>query len=129
MQTIDKESRQRSRLAVDINNMGDRYKTSNNIFTFPSPSLWTIEKNLFFLLRNSVQKHLERKYIMRPDYLSFDEYNTVSLAQLLMYVNSVYCLEDFDLDTVIVPTFQSVVDICRDKFPKKDIDNLIEVAW
>ena len=34
---------------------------------------------------------------MKPDYLSYDEYGTVQLAQLLMYVNGVSSLEDFDL--------------------------------
>jgi len=129
METIDKESRQRVRLAIDIDNMADRFKTSNNIYTFPSPTLWAIEKNLFFLLRNSTKKKFERKYVMRPDYLSFDEYGTVALAQLLMYINNIYCIEDFDLDTIIIPSMQSIVDICRDKFPKKDIKDLTEVNW
>ncbi len=127
--TIDLESRQRRLLPIDIGYMGETYKTITEIFTFPSPSLWTIEKNLFYLLRNSVQKIFEQKYVMRPDYLSFDEYGTVSLAQLLMYVNIVSCIENFDLDVVVVPTFQSIVDICRDKFSTKKSEDLTEVAW
>lgn len=127
--TIDLESRQRRLLPIDIGYMGDTYKTTTEIFTFPSPSLWTIEKNLFYLLRNSVQKIFEQKYVMRPDYLSFDEYGTVALAQFLMYVNTVSCIENFDLDVVVVPTFQSIVDICRDKFPTKKSEDLTEVAW
>lgn len=126
---IDQESRQRSRLAIDINFMTERFKTSNGLFTFPSPSLWTIEKNLFYLLRNSVQKDFERRYVMKPSYLSFEEYNTVALANLLMYVNGVQCIEEFDLDTVIIPTFQSILNICKDRFPKTDVKNLSEVNW
>lgn len=127
--TIDRESRQRKLLPIDIDFMTDTYKTTSGVFTFPSPSLWTIEKNIFYLLRDSVQKTFERKYAMRPDYLSFDEYGTVALAQLLMYVNNVSCVEDFDLDTVIVPTFDTVVDICKDKFPRKKNEDMTEVDW
>lgn len=126
---IDQESRQRARLAIDINYMSERYKTSNGLFTFPSPNFWTIEKNLFYLLRNSVQKNFERQYVMKPSYLSFDEYNTIALSNLLMYVNRVQCIENFDLDVVIIPTFQSILDICKDKFPKTKVENLSEVNW
>jgi len=127
--TIDVESRQRVIIPIDIDFMTDTYKTTSGLFTFPSLSLWTIEKNIFYLLRDSVQKTFERKYLMRPDYLSFDEYGTTALAQLLMYVNNVSSIEDFDLDTVIVPTFETIVDICKDKFPVKKNEDLIEVNW
>lgn len=127
--TIDQESRQRSRLAIDINFSGDRYRTENKLFTFPSPTLETIDQNLFFLLKNSKEKKFERQYLMRPDYLSFDEYGTVSLAQMLMYVNTVSCLENFDLQTVIIPSFSSVVEMLKNKFPIQDPNTLTEVNW
>jgi hypothetical protein len=127
--TIDQESRQRSRLAIDINFSGDRYRTENKLFTFPSPSLETIDQNLFLLLKNSKEKKFERQYLMRPDYLSFDEYGTVSLAQMLMYVNTVSCLENFDLQTVIIPSFSSVVEMLKNKFPIQDPNTLTEVSW
>lgn len=128
-ETIDKESKQRKRLATNIDWMGDRYKTTSEIYTFPSPSLWTLEKNLYYLLKNSKQVEFDRKYVMRPDYLSFDEYNTVALADLLMYVNTVQNIEDFDLDTVIIPSFQAIIKICFDKFPEKDVSDLTEAEW
>lgn len=127
--TIDQESRQRALLPIDIGCMSNTYKTETGLFTFPSPSLWTIEKNLFYLFRNSIQKQFEQKYVMRPDYLSFDEYGTVALAQLLMYINNVSCIENFNLDTVIIPTFQSIVTICQDKFPTQKVDDMTEVDW
>jgi len=129
MITIDKESKQRARLAIDIDNMCDRFKSVNSVFTFPSPSLWTIDKNYFYLLRNSIQKKFNPKYKMRPDYLSFDEYGTVTLADLLMYINGVFSAEDFDLVTVIVPSFTSIVDICGDKFSEQEVGDLSEVTW
>ncbi len=127
--TIEQESRQRSRLAIDINFSGNRYRTDNKLFTFPAPTLEMIDQHLYFLLKNSEEKEFERQYLMRPDYLSFDEYGTVALAQMLMYVNTIPALEEFDLQTVIVPTFSAVVEMLKDKFPVQDANTLIEVAW
>lgn len=126
---IDRESRLRSNLAIDINFAGDRYRTSNGLFTFPSPSLEMIDQYLYFLLTNSTEKKFERQYLMRPDYMSYDEYGTVSLAQLLMYVNTVPSIEDFDLETVIVPSMSAITEMLKDKFPKRDADELTEVTW
>ena len=129
MITIDQEARQFKNLAIDIDKMSDRYRTENGYFTFSSPTFWTIEKNLFYLLRNSRRENFNQKYIMRPDYASFDEYGTVVLDKLLMFVNSVMCIESFNLDTIVYPSFSSIVDICQDNFPQKDPDDLIEVDW
>ena len=129
MITIDNEAKQRAKLPTDMDKMAERYKTTNGYYTFTSPSLWAIEKNLWFLLRNSVEKELEPKYVMRPDYLSFDEYGTVSLAFLLMYVNGIFSIEDFDQKTVVVPSFTSIVDMCQDNFPVKDADDLDSIDW
>jgi len=127
--TIREESRQRSRLAIDINFAGDRYKTENSIFTFPAPTLEMYDQHLYYLLKNSEERDFERQYLMRPDYMSFDEYGTVALAQMLMYVNAVPSIEDFDLQTVIVPSFSAVVEMLKDKFPEQVVSNLTEVTW
>jgi hypothetical protein len=127
--TIDRESRQRVNLAIDINFAGDRYKTDNGIFTFPSPSLEMIDQYLYFLLTNSTEKDFERQYYMRPDYLSFDEYGTVALAQLLMYVNTVSSIEFFDLETVIIPSMAAITEMLKDKFPKRSVEDLTGVNW
>jgi len=127
--TIDRESRQRSRLAIDINFSGNRYRTENKLFTFPSPTLEMLDQNLYYLLKHSTEKEFERQYLMRPDYLSYDEYGTVALAQMLMYVNTVPCLEFFDLQVVIVPSFGAVVEVLKNKFPVQDPNTLTEVNW
>ncbi|MCK5605159.1 hypothetical protein KAR91_24930 [Candidatus Pacearchaeota archaeon] len=126
---INHEAKQRIRHPLELDNMAERYKTTTELFTFTSPSLWVIEKHLFFLLRNSTQKDFDPKYSMRPDYLAFDEYGTVTLGPLLMYVNGVPSLEDFELLKVIVPDFQSIIEITQDKFRKKTTDELEEVDW
>lgn len=129
MITIDKESKQRQQLAVDIDRMTDQLICQNELFTFPSPSLWTIEKNLFYLLKNSRQVSFDRKYVYRPDYLSYDEYGTVALADLLMYVNGIPCLEQFDLDEVVIPSYDAIVTVCSDRFSKKETTEMVEVVW
>lgn len=129
-QTIDIESKQRIRMPVDIDFMANRYKTENELYTFTSPSLWTIEKNLFYLLKNSIEIYLEPKYIRKPYLLSYDQYGTVILEYLIMYVNGVFCIEDFDIPTVVLPTMSSIIETCSDKFNKKeDIDSLESIVW
>lgn len=127
--TIDSESRQREKVAIDINFAGNRYQTENGLYTFPAPELAMIDKHLYFLLTNSQQKQFEQKYIMRPDYLSYDEYQTVALAQMLMYVNNVMSIEQFDMDVVVVPTMAAVVEMLQDKFIPQPVDELFEVNW
>lgn len=130
MLTIDNESKSNVRLAIDIDNMSRRYKTENGYFTFQSPSLETIEKNYFYLLANSTKIEFDAQYKSKPDYFSFDEYGTVSLAYLLMYMNNVYCAEDFDLKNIIVPSFDAIVTICQDKISKVTDSSLLEeVLW
>lgn len=127
--TIDKESGRLARQSVDIDNMRLRYKTESGIFSFPSPSVYTIDKNIFYLLKNSKEVEFNSKYIMKPEYLSYDEYGTISLWQLLMYVNNIFSKEDFDLSTVVIPSFSSIITITQDNFPKKNQSDLEEVEW
>lgn len=127
--TIDIESRKRARQPYNLDNLTYKYKTANGLFIFPSPSLWVLEKNLFYLLKNSVVKEFKKEWTMRPSYMSYDEYGTVALENILMYVNGVQCIENFDLDSVIVPTFQAIVNICKDKISQKLIENFEVVNW
>lgn len=127
--TIDKEAERFARSPFSIEKMADRYKTNNNLFSFPSPTLATIEKYLFFLLRNSTIKILDAKYRYKPDYLSHAEYGTVVLWQLLMYVNQVYTPEDFDLKEVVIPSLQAIIEMNQSNFRQKDVDELTSVDW
>lgn len=127
--TIEDETKQFIRSPFNIGKMGDQYKTENDLFSFPSPTLATIDKFLFYLLRNSKIKKFAPKYKYRPDYLSFDEYGTTILWQLLMYVNGVPSAEDFVLKEVVVPSLQSIVTMNRDNFPEIPTEELKEVNW
>jgi hypothetical protein len=127
--TIDQEAKQYARSPFDISKMGAQYKTANNFFSFPSPTLETIEKNLFFLLRNSTFENFEPKYKYRPDYLSYDKYGTVVLWQLLLYVNGIFSMEDFDMQEIVIPSLQAIVEMNQDNFPKVAPADQTEINW
>jgi len=127
--TLDSETKQIIRSPLDISKMADRYKTSNDIYSVQSPTLYTIEKNLYFLLRNSKTELFQGQYKFKPDYLSFDEYNTVILDQLLMYVNNIKSVEEFNLQTVIIPSLDSIVSILSDNSPTKDPSEMVIIDW
>jgi len=129
LELIDQESKLRARVALDLDNMSERYSTENQLYTFTSPSLWTIEKNLYYLMRYSTEVIFDISYKYKPDYFCYDEYGTVQLAPLLMYVNNVMCFEDFDLVTIIIPTMDAIVDICKDKFPKQEDNQIQKIMW
>jgi hypothetical protein len=129
MLTIDKEASRFAKSPYSIEKMADRYKTDNDLFSFPSPTLTTIEKYLFFLLRNSKVKVMDAKYRWKPDYLSYDEYGTVILWELLMYVNQVFAVEDFNLKEVVIPSLPAITEMCQANYPKKDVDDLTSVNW
>jgi hypothetical protein len=127
--TIDNEAKQFSRSPFNIGKMGAQYKTTNGLFSFPSPSLETIEKYVFFLLRNSGIEKFTPKYKYRPDYLSFDKYGTTVLWQLLLYINGVPSVEDFDIKEVVIPSVQSIIEMNKDNFPDLPTEELEEINW
>lgn len=129
MFTIDAEAKKNKLMPLSLDYMGVSYKNLNETVVFPSPSFWLLEKNLYFLSANSTKKTFELKYVMRPDYLSYDEYNTVVLAPLLMYINGVFCIEDFNLNEVIIPKLSYISEILVDKFPELSVDILEAVDW
>lgn len=126
---ISTEAIQNLQSPLDIEKFGQRFKTENNLFTFPDPNLLTIDKNLFYLLKNSEEVKFEGKYKYRPDYLSFDYYGTVILWEMLLYVNSVFSIEDFDLDTVVIPSLQAVNFVLQDSFQIPDPQDLTSIEW
>jgi hypothetical protein len=126
---IDQEARHKAKAPSDIERYGNRFKTDNDYFIFPDPNLETIDKNLYYLLRQSKEIQFEQKYKYKPEYLSFDEYGTTAFWEILLYVNGVYSVEDFDLSTVIIPAKESIVFIMRDLFPEKPVSDLQGVNW
>jgi len=129
MITIDKEAEQRKNSPLNLDFFRETYRTENDLYIFSSPSLWTFDKNLFYLIANSDEIILETKYKYRPDYLSFDKYGTIMLWEMLLYVNGVMSIEDFTLETVLVPRYSAILTVLQDRFVKKDKNNLKKVKW
>lgn len=128
--TIDKEAENFKRMPIDFERMGERFKTENELFTFPNPNLTTLEENLFYLLRNAVELVFKPRYNFRPEYLSFDVYGTPALAPILLFVNNVASVEEFfNLPKVVIPTMDSITNILPDIFPEEDIEDLQSIAW
>jgi hypothetical protein len=126
---INQEAIRQLQSPLDIERFCERLKTDTDLFTFPNPNLEVIDKNLFYLLKYSKEIDFDQKYRFRPDYLSYDEYGTTILWQLLMYVNGVFSSEDFDLKTVVIPSKDAVVYILQDLFPEPSSQNLTSVSW
>jgi len=126
---INNETKRQMQSPLTIEKFGERFKTENNYFTFPDPNLLTIDKNLFYLLRHSEEIDFELKYKYRPDYMSHDYYGTVILWELLMYINGVFSIEDFDLDKVVVPSMSAITFILQDTFAIPDAPDLTSITW
>jgi len=91
--------------------------------------LLTLDKNLYYLLRYSEEVPFERQYSYRPDYLSYDYYGTTILWEMLLYVNNVFSIEDFVLDTVVIPTLDAVNFVIQDSFQIPDPEDLESIDW
>lgn len=113
--TIDQESKLLSSLSIDLDRFRRLYTTKDDDKTvfFVGPSLTIFERFRFTLVSNSKRLILEEKYYQRPDYLSYDQYGTVVLWPVILYVNDVLSIEEFVLDSVLVPSFDSITDITR----------------
>jgi len=130
--TIYQEALTRARTAVDFEKQSDRLKTDNNYFTFPDPNLETLEKNIYYLLKNSQQVPFDdSRYKYRPDYVSYDYYGTPALDKLLMFVNGIRTIEEFAyLTNIIIPNLNAITFVLKDNFdPDKDIEDLESVGW
>ena len=126
---ISTEATQNLQSPLDIEKFGERFKTENDYFTFPDPNLLTLDKNLYYLLRHSEEVKFEGKYRYRPDYLSYDYYGTTILWEMLLYVNNVFSIEDFDLDTVVIPSLEAVTFVIQDSFQIPDPQDLDSIEW
>jgi hypothetical protein len=120
MITIDQEAQTRIMYPFEIDRMSERCRTDNNYYTFPTPGISLVWENYFFLLANAEVKSLDPKYYYRPSYLSYYEYGVPNLDYLLMIVNNITCIEDFSMSNVIIPSMESIVDMCNKKYDIPD---------
>jgi hypothetical protein len=110
VKTINREANALSKLFSDL----DRYRRLYSLkekhidetinVQFVSPRIQAFEDFRFTLLKESVIKPLSPKNYYRPDYVSFEEYGTTNFWSLLLFINDVPTIEDFDIEEIIVPT-------------------------
>ena len=131
VKTIDQEASILSRLASDLDNYRRMYSlteedTDENIFVkFVAPSIIAFENYRFYLLQNSVTKQIQANYYYRPDYVSYDEYGTVNLWAMLLFINNIPTMEDFNQESILVPTQNAIIEVSRDVLTKNLLTNLV----
>lgn len=129
--SIKTEASRNSKLATDIDNFRNRYidvDPVNNIeVKFPAFDILTFDRNFFILLNASEEVAFRSRWYMRPDYVSFDYYNTTIYWPLILYVNNVSSREDFvDFETILVPPYVSIFQLFSDRQVDKNLIPLAE---
>ena len=132
--TIDKEANVLIQLATDM----DRYRryysmkeehTNESIFVkFVAPKLIAFEEYRFYLLKNSETKPLSPVNYYRPDYVSYTEYGTINLWALLLFINDIPTIEDFDVENILVPTQKSILEISRNVLARNLVTELVPLT-
>lgn len=112
---VETEATRNRLLSTDQDKFRKRYQEKSEGFsiTFASPYISVLEKYRFFLLKNSVKKVLESKYYYKPDYLSVKEYGTETLWYILLFINDIPCIEEFDKYEVYIPTFGALLELAK----------------
>ena len=129
MDTISSESYAFSNLITDLDNFRSRYletdiNTGKSVI-YPSSEIYAYEQNLFRLISDSTQVEFQTRWYMRPDYTSYDKYNTVTFWPLILFVNNIYSIEDYyGMDTVLIPPVDSIYDIIGTRVPKSEVTHI-----
>ena len=118
---IDQEANQLRKSISDIDRFRRRYaireqddesNTDINI-NFISPSIVVWEKNRFYLLKHSSTKPLEPKHYYRPDYVSYNEYGSTIYWNMIMFINNIPTIEEFNKKNILIPSLDSIISISR----------------
>ncbi len=128
MKTIEIEAKKNSLLAIDEDKYRIKYKLQDSGYNiqFVSPQFYIFEKYRYYLLKESKRIQLPQKYYYRPDYLSYDEYGTTCLWYLLLYINDIPCIEEFNTNEILIPTFSSILKISKNT--KKEIIDITDTS-
>lgn len=129
-QFISSESKQLSKLPTDIDRFRRKFFIKENGFAIniASPYIAGYEKNYYYLLKHSNLIFLEQKYYKRPDYLSRDQYGTITLWPVILFVNDITCIENFALENVYIPDYFALVEMTRNHLSNLSVVDL-EEEW
>jgi len=120
---VEIDAKQNILLTTDEDRFRKKYQYEDDdlLVTFSSPRLEVLELNKFFLLSKSVKKILPRKYYYKPDYMSFEEYKTETLWYVLLFVNNICCIEDFDKYEIFIPPYGAILELIKKDLSKEII--------
>ncbi len=107
VKTVNQEAKYSSQVFSDIDFYRRWYslKSDDEIpVRFVSPALDAYEQYRYVLLKNSRIRRLTSKYYYRPDYVSYEEYGTTNFWSMLLFINDIPTIEQFDKLSIIVPT-------------------------
>jgi len=127
---IKEESYLFSNIVSDLDNLRSRYlehdwDTRELSVVFPSGEIFSIENNKFRLLNNSKKIKFESRWSMRPDYVSFEFYDTVIYWHIILFINNILCIEEFkDLEYIYIPDYDDIMEVIRDRIPEDEIQPL-----
>jgi hypothetical protein len=130
--SIKTEAKKNAKLVTDIDNFRNRYVDSdfeNSIeVIFPSFDILTFDKNYFSVLSTCRRVKFKSRWYMRPDYVSFDMYNTTIYWPLILYINNIYTREDFiNLDSILIPPYSAIFKLYTSRTVDKKLINIQEI--
>jgi hypothetical protein len=120
---VYKHSKSLKNSNLDLKYYRYTYKVDN--IMFDSPHIYIFKDYYGYLRANSDYVDLDQKYYQKPDYLSYDIYETTKFWEMLLYINNCFCIEEFILDKVYIPKYDAVFEMLRSYI--KDSDRLIEL--
>jgi hypothetical protein len=97
---------------------------------FVSPKFHIWEEYRFTLLKDAVRKPLESKDYYRPDYVAYNEYSNINFWALILFINDIPTIEDFNVESIIIPSYSCVRDVVQavsDKQPVQEFVALYEL--
>jgi len=128
--SIQYESSLLSKNELDIDNLRRKYlkKDADVGVYFVSPYLLGYEKYRQYLLKNSVLETLNISYHYRPDYLSYDLYGSTIFWTVILFINNIPSIEDFNVDSVYIPSFAAINLLSNLKENENAVIDLDQVA-
>jgi hypothetical protein len=123
-----------TKLSSDLDNFRRFYSLKEEnvnetiLVRFVAPQISAYEDYRFYLLKNSVKKPLAPNRYYRPDYVSYDEYDTINYWALLLFLNDIPTIEDFEVEEIYVPTPASLIEISNDILYKDLLHEIVPLT-
>jgi len=86
-----------------------KVKVSDIVFLDFNDNFLNIHKH--YLLARSEVKEFKSRWGLRPNYASYDLYETTAFAYLLMFMNNCTSVVDFEYEYIKVPTMAAIKEL------------------